>query len=46
MKTYEIKNQNIEIVDNLQGEILDIGGEGVIGRAYGAQVTAIDKRVD
>lgn len=36
----------IQLNQTLQGSILDIGGggEGVIGRRYGAQVTAIDNR--
>lgn len=36
----------IELKQELQGSILDIGGggEGVIGRLYGSQVVAIDNR--
>lgn len=36
----------IHLYRELQGSILDIGGggEGIIGRVYGAQVTAIDNR--
>lgn len=35
----------IKLYRDLQGSILDIGGggEGIIGRLYGAQVTAIDR---
>lgn len=36
----------IQVNRELQGKILDIGGggEGIIGRVYGAQVVAIDNR--
>ncbi len=39
---------NITLKKTLQGEILDVGGggEGVIGRIYQAQVTAVDNRQD
>jgi len=48
MKTYETTIQHIKIADNIEGSILDIGGggEGVIGRAYGQKVIAIDNRQD
>lgn len=38
----------ISLPKNLTGSILDIGGggEGIIGRLYGGQVTAIDNRAD
>lgn len=39
---------NMTLKKTLQGEILDVGSgsEGVIGRIYQAQVTAIDNRQD
>ena len=38
----------VALIRDLQGRILDIGGggEGVIGRMYGAQVVVIDNRQD
>lgn len=41
-------NATLKLTKELSGEILDLGGggEGVIGRVYGGQVTAIDNRQD
>lgn len=42
----DVENILIKLDQDLQGSILDIGGggEGIIGRRYGAQVIAIDNR--
>ncbi|MDD7401307.1 MAG: class I SAM-dependent methyltransferase [Saccharofermentanales bacterium] len=41
-----VQRTKIEIIENLNGSILDIGGggEGVIGQIYGKKVIAIDNR--
>ncbi len=41
-----MESTTISLIQELEGRILDVGGggEGIIGRLYGKQVTAIDNR--